>query len=512
MKERDRFYDRFHDLLGQIQDDLLDYASAISGSQQKGHDLFMDAYWEVLERFPDMRKKEPIPLKSYFLKVIKHRNANLYKEDSLLVRFEDEEVLSTMVLEVRDRTLEDENEADNLFEELDKLELPLRQALFLESEGLCAEDSAELMGKTVEEFRDLLEQVKEIMKGKLETNDTLAGDIKEITRQKEKTYLSVKEICEGVNMPWARVVRRLSIQKAKARNLDQVENLWDIQFPEELVNSLKVIPQSTGSAGNWLTVSGMANKLNVDHRWVLRRLLFLSHPGEYRGNTTRVTLHLPPESLEELSEMRSQVKGPPKQDELTLRQLADEVGKHRNWVERRLNKKGIKPQLRRGNTGRRVKYYSRELVNELKQELSQNFQKGDWLTIPDLVEGSGRGRDWVTARLEELKVDSELRHIFGSGRLESCYPCWVLNDLRSMAREYNPALDGWNTKSGLEQKLGKSYNWLTRRLNLLEPITKEFLDSQGVVRTFYPPKVLEELIQMKNEQVEKRNAPKWYEK
>jgi RNA polymerase sigma factor (sigma-70 family) len=510
MKERDQLYDQFHALLGQVQEDLVNYASAISGSQQSGHDLFMEAYWEVLDRFPDIEKKEPRSVRSYFIQVIKHRNYDRYKEGSLTVSFEDDEDLPTEFLSTSPRIVEEQVEVNSLFRQLNGLEPSLRQALLLRSEGVEIEASAGIMGVTSDDFSELLGEAREKMRQRLAINKPFKlGD--QETAEEECSYLSVGEICQVLDQPWTRTIRRLFVFKTKAENIDQVESIWEIKFPESIATSLMTKPDREQVEKDWLPVSRIAKELGVDDKWVYRRLLFISSPGKYGQQNIRHTLFLHPDSLEEFRQIRDSVNGPPDSDELTLGQLANQVGKHRKWVKRRIEDKNIKPKLRRGRSGKRIECYSQALLAELRQELAEHSKKGSWVTIPDLVERCGKDRDWIINRLKDFQVESEKRHISGSGRLEDCYPPSVLDELQKLAENHHQALRGWNTRHSLRQKLGKSNNWLKRRLNSLESETEEFLDSQGVVRKFYPPQVFERLLQMRDQQKAERNAPKWYD-
>ena len=324
------------------------------------------------------------------------------------------------------------------------------------------------------------------------------------SRKEMESYLTVAEISEREEMPWTQVIRRIAPFKEQLELPQEVRNVRELVVPREVFVQIPFVTRTDIPAGDWMTTTEMADDLNVDYKWVNRRILDLSFVGEYRicypVNYPR--FHLPPEALAELREIRNRSPGQFEPGTyLNLDQIANTLGRHRLWVGNRLDdildELGAESRLGLDDSGKSVEYYPKEVLGPLSEEKDKYKDGGDRLTIPMLAHEVGKDREWVERELEEMDASGEYRRFERSGRVDLSFSRKILIELLDRAEAYVDPEPGWYTERALGEIVGKSDNWVRRRLNLLNAEPRSFQDSHGVSRKHYSPKVLSSLLRMK---------------
>ena len=498
--------DQFNNLVEQVQADVLRYAERVTGSVDLANELYMITWWDVLGRFPNIRRKERIPFKVYFQRALRSNFFDYQKRSRRTLS------LDTLG-DVKDERAISMGETHDLNEDLYRalygLDPPLRQVILLQSEGYKEKESAELMGISPAYFKELLAEARFLLQ-----QEIFREELTDPKEAKQEEYVTIEEIAQRLHWTWTSTATQLTAYKDQARNEGGRTIMGRILFPVSILEQLQKIPEVTVPASDWLTITQLTQLLGVDYRWVVRRLFKLTFKGELRvGTFHRVAVHYPPQSLDELMIERDRVITPPNPEiEHTISDLAILTKRHPHWVEKRLIEHGIAPKYRRHFSGNIFAYYDHSVLVTLMNESLKYPLLGDYLTIPMLTKATGMDREWVIKKLHELGITGEQReHPAFHRRVYTSYPPSTLNNLISLAGDYKKAEDGWLTLTALETKVGKSSRWILKRLGEINVTTIMQRDSRGALRIHYPPAVLHELLQAKQMEEDRKHAKKWYE-
>lgn len=93
-------------------------------------------------------------------------------------------------------------------------------------------------------------------------------------------------------------------------------------------------------------------------------------------------------------------------------------------------------------------------------------------------------------RLTEAGIEPEVRRSALTGKLYEHYPPESIGVLlrSKLERPGNPP-KGWLTAEAMPASVGRSYNWVKRRLCQYEGLAERHRDEQGTTRLHYPPSV-----------------------
>ena len=117
---------------------------------------------------------------------------------------------------------------------------------------------------------------------------------------------------------------------------------------------------------------------------------------------------------------------------------------------------------------------------------------GDWLTIRRMAELLGRDRPWVIGRLEPFEHLAEWRWVHRSGE-QKCYPPIVLAALEqlSLTQAALPPVGDWYTRRMIAIELGRDGHWVEQRIHAYALMKENRIDPWGRIVECYPPSVLE---------------------
>lgn len=179
-----------------------------------------------------------------------------------------------------------------------------------------------------------------------------------------------------------------------------------------------------------------------------------------------------------------------------LRQLELLTGEDREWIARRLNEAGIKPEVRRsGLTGHSLMHYPSGCLDVLKKAAeSRPSQGGDWLTAHAIKDIVGKSTNWVGLRLRNYT--DAARYRLDTRRVPRLhYPIEVLVALIDEADtiETAPKAEDYLSTSQLAIALGKSQLWVENRIGQFDELAEIRKDAKGRLNARYPPYVLEKL-------------------
>lgn len=249
--------------------------------------------------------------------------------------------------------------------------------------------------------------------------------------------LTIAELCQIRQEPWAKVVRWIVPFKSQLIIPISTEQIKNISIPKEVYSQFDFLLETDVPAEDWLTTTAMAFEIGVEYEWVNRRLLFLSTPGEFRIGSAGPKLHMHPDALEELEEIRKQsiIEIDPELY-INLDQLAEELGRHPLWVSNRIQFLEISAVLGLDKVGKSVVYYQRKIVETLKEKRDQYPEAEDMLTIPMIAKEAGKDREWVESEIQELSLVPQLRRFPHSGRVDMCFKSSEAKLIIESAKKY----------------------------------------------------------------------------
>lgn len=329
--------------------------------------------------------------------------------------------------------------------------------------------------------------------------DLESGTETEQTPETER-YLPVNEIAQIRDKTWQWVIRHITVYKDQVTRVNERGIVNSVLFPEILIDQLGHVPDGVRNSGGWLTTRDMSDELKIDYNWVVRRLLDLTASGEMRLSDVKgePTVHFSPEALGELRRLKEEVTISPNPDEeFNIAQLARLLNRHPFWVEKILTQKGIDPVYRMHKIGRVHSYYPKVAYEMLKDEDRRYEALGEWLTIPLIADDVGMDREWVIGKLQDLGVVGELKEHPNFRRVYISYPPNIIPRLKRLAQSRRNPEEGWMTENAIVAMIGRSPNWVRRRIKIYKPLGGRRIDARGALRIHYPPEFVEELLNIR---------------
>lgn len=176
--------------------------------------------------------------------------------------------------------------------------------------------------------------------------------------------------------------------------------------------------------------------------------------------------------------------------ELGISDIAKMMDRSLGWTSKTIEKLNIVPFTYVRAYGRFVGKYTEVDAQELRDYEQQWPRHDGWFNTAELEGVFQEDREWILRRLAEAEVEPEQRWST-SNRLIDHFPQTVISVLLE-AQQNRPreAGSGWFTEEALESRLGKSTNWVRRRLPVFQAMTETLLDEMGVPRVHYPEDVL----------------------
>lgn len=242
-----------------------------------------------------------------------------------------------------------------------------------------------------------------------------------------------------------------------------------------------VWPEKTPSP--YFSITWTAKMLGVSRDWVTRRIEVQKSPSTGRGliSSTQLTYLYHRQQTD--------------QQYITLSKLEEILGQNWFRIRSRLQAMGIQPIPYAPTSGRTIQVYPRSVLEQLETQPKSPPPQGDWLTMPMLVQQLGRDRDWIEKRIHELGIPGENRWVSRAHKEYLCHPPEALAKLQQLNQAVPPAKPGWKTADAIRNAAGRSHNWIRVRLHLFQDQSQILLDAKKVARQHYPPEVVAKLIQ-----------------
>lgn len=312
-----------------------------------------------------------------------------------------------------------------------------------------------------------------------------------------KGSLSVAQISELKGKPWTWIIRRVVPFKDQIELPAGAGNIRELQIPHNVFVRIDFADETETPAGDWMTTTTMADELQVDYKWVNRRILQIETIGEFRIGVNGPKLHFPQEALEELREIRNKALVKVDNDNyFNVTQLSEILGRHSLWVNNRLDKLDIEPILGLDASGKAIEFYPRSVLEMLVADKDKFKNATGELTIPIICKLTGKDRDWVIDQLEDIGATAVYKRFSNSGRVDLCFDQGVGDQLLDKAKKYIKPEEGWYTEHALVVLTGKSRNWVVRRIEKNSYGYELLTDIHGVIRKHYPPEVKDKLLGM----------------
>jgi hypothetical protein len=311
--------------------------------------------------------------------------------------------------------------------------------------------------------------VLEHLRALLETQAPPAGD-----------WLTIHAIAEAIDRLYRWVEFRINPELAEDRLTNHGSTLP--HYPPSELERLRALTAAEIPAGDWLTVSTIAEDLNHAPSWVQARI---NHDlaEERLGQNGHPNPHYPPSELERLRALAAAEV--PAGDWLNTPSIAAAVNRSTRWVANRLNHDLAETRV--GAEGKTSAYYPPSELERLKVLVATEVPPGDWLTTRAIAQACGRPSPWVEQRLNH---DLAEERVATNGHPLSHYPPSELERLQAVLDTIPPAGD-WVTAEIIIKELGQNRRWVKSRLN--PELAAVRLAANGTERIHYPPSELERL-------------------
>jgi len=308
--------------------------------------------------------------------------------------------------------------------------------------------------------------------------------------------LTIQEIADIRQRHWTWVVRRVAPMKDELEITEDTP-VRQIKIPKNVFAQIDSIDKTEKPAEDWETTAVLAEKIGVRRQWVVARILKLESTGEFRISLNGPRFHLPPEAHSELAEIRNRVAISIDRDKFSnVTQLSNLVGRSPVWVNNRLESMDVEPILALDAIGRPSDYYPNTVADFLFKEKSQLVEAQDELTIRDIANALGKSYGWVRARIEQFEIKGDYKYFAHTGRIDLCFGTDVFIFLQEVALTYRKAKEGWRTEGALSVITGRADAWVHKRLQEMNTRPKIFADKAGNLRSHYSPRVERELKRM----------------
>ncbi len=174
-------------------------------------------------------------------------------------------------------------------------------------------------------------------------------------------------------------------------------------------------------------------------------------------------------------------------------QIANFMGKTKDWVKTEVEKLEINPAdtiLKNGTTK-----YPRIIVRTLRDVILSTPLDDGWYILEDIESITKRNPDWIKDRISELGFIGEPRQSTKTGRIYKYYSPQQVDAIINIS-DHSVKAGDWLTLNSLSLQVPKSWEWIEKRLiDNYASVREAREDDHGVVRAYYPPYVLQELLQ-----------------
>jgi hypothetical protein len=158
-------------------------------------------------------------------------------------------------------------------------------------------------------------------------------------------------------------------------------------FPRKVLDVVtSAMVERAAAAGEWMTVTGIATRLDRNEKWVIARMNAHRESGEMRQDDMGVTrLHYPPSVFLELNaESESLKQLPERGDYLNIHEVARLAGHGTVWAEKILSQLKIEPELRKDRIGRAQLSYPPATVQRMIDYERENKKSEKTVTFNDI--------------------------------------------------------------------------------------------------------------------------------
>jgi hypothetical protein len=274
---------------------------------------------------------------------------------------------------------------------------------------------------------------------------------------------------------------------------EQVIDIYEQELVDTkttVLNGLIAIIDKSNLPDELLNVGRIASELGVYDQWVYRKIKLLGIPSiiqDFMGVERAMYPSYTIKVLREVLEWERLYASLP--NFLSLNQIAEQLGKSVGWTQKNLIH--IQAQQKRGAQG---VVYNKRYLQILRDTLLETPYDDGWYNLKQLVEHTGKSREWIQAQLSRNNIQSQARQSGLTGRVLPHYPPDTLQLLLEKLSVIKPGGD-WVNANYIATETNKSINWVNNRLRLYRDLAEERFDDRGSVRLHYPPIVFDAIKQ-----------------
>jgi hypothetical protein len=299
-------------------------------------------------------------------------------------------------------------------------------------------------------------------------------------------WIELRDMCEQIGISIADLRRWLRVYaddmpgpvKVTRRSEKGRAGLYREDFRVFLSWLPPVAPPGWTKRAELLRIYGAENASRINSYIATRNL----RPRLYREKSD-IRQYYPVSAFHRLK-LRPNV--PPAGGWLTVDGICHQLGVSNQWVETRVNPSLAEFRLSKAGA---VRYYypphEVERLAALREALPP--PAGDWLSIRAIADSIGQSRDWVTPRLNPATAEDRLG---ATNRVSPHYPPAERDRLQCLIDAAPPA-DDWLIITHVARALGRSRDWVQRRIN--HDTAEDRLTPDGRIAPHYPPREIKRL-------------------
>jgi hypothetical protein len=244
-------------------------------------------------------------------------------------------------------------------------------------------------------------------------------------------YLTITAISEYLDRSYDWVMQQAYELAVYPRPHVNSQGKEVLVYPKSTAWMLRIITLHSPPANDWYSRDELENLLGKTREWIVPRLAEAGILSAMRTSAERriVIPHYPPESLDVLKDIVENQK--PAGDWLPVWEIAQQLEKHVDWVNARIKQYEHESELRLDSILREHKHYPPRIVDILRGELAVQKPAEDWMTQYTMSRILGKHNDWVGRRIQQFEHHAETR-VDTSNQERIHYPPHVFEYLQSL--------------------------------------------------------------------------------
>lgn len=171
--------------------------------------------------------------------------------------------------------------------------------------------------------------------------------------------------------------------------------------------------------------------------------------------------------------------------------LIEHTGRSKGWTDKHLEELQIKPIRRKQDNGKVINLYRKTILKTLRKiNMAVPLDEG-WYNLGQLSSYIGADRSWIEKQLAGNGFEPQQRRSTLTGRVTSHYPPDSIHEIMKLAERRAEPGGEWLTAHAISELIGRSYSWVSKRLEEHKALSVLKLDDYMNSRKHYAPNIVD---------------------